>query len=115
MSRLASGLRPWVWQRASAVYLLFYTVAAVVVLVAWPPASHEAWRSLMARPAVSAATAGFFWALLVHAWVGGRDVLIDYARPQALRLVLLALLGLFLGGAGLWALGILFDLHVGIG
>ncbi len=113
MSRRAQGLRAWLWQRGSAVYLLLYTLV-VGVLLSWrPPASHEAWRAWMAQPAMTLATAIFVWALLVHAWVGGRDVLIDYARPLALRLTLLAILGLMLGASGLWALKALLNLHLG--
>lgn len=113
MSRHAQGLRAWIWQRGSAIYLLVYLLIVGVMLWWHPPASHEAWRAWMAQPAMTVATAIFFWALLIHAWVGGRDVLIDYARPLALRLALLAVLALMLGASGLWALQALLSLHMG--
>lgn len=113
MTRRAQGLRAWIWQRGSAIYLLVYLLVAGVMLWWRPPMSHEAWRALMAQPAMTLATAIFFGALLIHAWVGGRDVLIDYARPFALRLVLLSVLALMLGASGLWALKALLNLHLG--
>jgi succinate dehydrogenase / fumarate reductase membrane anchor subunit len=113
VSRRAQGLRAWLWQRGSAIYLLVYVLVAGVLLLWRQPSSHEAWRAWMAQPAMTLATAVFFWALLIHAWVGGRDVLIDYARPLSLRLALLAILGLMLGASGLWALKALLTLHLG--
>lgn len=113
MSRRAQGLRPWLWQRLSAIYLLIYVLAAGAALAWRPPLSHDAWRAWMAQPLMTLATAIFFWALLVHAWVGGRDVLIDYVRSLPLRLALLAALGLMLGASGLWAYKALLTLHLG--
>ena len=46
-------------------------------------------------------------AVLLHGWVGMRDVVRDYVRRLWLRLLLLSLIGLLLTGCGLWALHIL--------
>ncbi|WP_347338030.1 succinate dehydrogenase, hydrophobic membrane anchor protein [Chromatium okenii] len=40
--------------------------------------------------------------LLAHAWVGIRDVLIDYVHQLALRLSLLMLFGFIFIASGLW-------------
>jgi len=45
----------------------------------------------------------FVVALLLHAWVGMRDILIDYVQPVALRVGLLAAVGLGLVACALWA------------
>jgi succinate dehydrogenase hydrophobic membrane anchor protein len=57
-----------------------------------PPHSYPAWRAWLVNSGVSIATGVFFAALLAHAWVGVRDVIIDYVHPEALRVCLLALL-----------------------
>ncbi len=111
MNRRARGLRAWLWQRLSAVYLLGYTLFAVAACAIAPPASYDAWRAWMADPFVGLATALFFGALLLHAWVGMRDVIIDYAGALSLRLALLAVTALVLAGAGLWVLQALYSLH----
>jgi succinate dehydrogenase / fumarate reductase membrane anchor subunit len=50
------------------------------------------------------ATAGFILALVAHAWVGMRDVILDYIKPVGLRLALLSLTAVLLAGSSLWAL-----------
>lgn len=111
MSRRASGLRAWLWQRLSAVYLLGFTAYAAIRLGTCPPQSYDEWHAWMAAPFVALATALFFGALLIHAWVGVRDVIIDYVHALSARLALLALTALGLIGAGLWALKALYSLN----
>lgn len=111
MNRRAQGLRAWLWQRLSAVYMLAYLVYAGISLGYHPPQSYPEWRGWMADPLAGLATALFFAALLLHAWVGTRDVIIDYVGALAARLALLTLAGLGLAGAGLWVLKILYSLH----
>ena len=101
MKRAISGLRAWLLQRLSALVMLAYLVAALLRLAADPPQGHAQWQALMHTPAVSLATLLAFGALLLHAWVGARDVLMDYVKPLPLRIGLMTLLVLLLGGSGL--------------
>ncbi len=73
-----------------------------------PPASYEAWRAWVGNPAVSVGTFLFSAALLTHAWVGLRDVTLDYVKPLAVRIAVLALIALALFGAGAWTFQILW-------
>ena len=52
-------------------------------------------------------------ALLLHAWVGIRDVLIDYVPPLAARLTLLTLFGLGFVASGIWALQVILLARAG--
>jgi len=109
MNQQLSGLRAWLVQRLSALYmLLFLPLFLGAAMVAGSGNSFVAWRSFVARPAVGIGLALFFLALLLHAWVGVRDVILDYAgqRP-GLRLVLLSLLGLWLLVLALWLLKVI--------
>ena len=105
-SRL-SGLGAWLMQRLSAVALLLFAV----VLVSSLPASidHAAWRGFWGRPPVALATALFVAALLVHGWVGMRDVILDYVKPFALRLLMLMAVGGWLLALGLWSAWLLLE------
>jgi succinate dehydrogenase / fumarate reductase, membrane anchor subunit len=94
-------------QRISAVYLALFTVFIAFYFLLGAPASYAEWHAWMARPLVGMMWALFFVALLAHAWVGIRDVLMDYAKPTGLRLALLALLGLALIALGYWSLQVL--------
>lgn len=110
MSRRAPGLRAWMWQRATSIYMALFVIVAGAWLLVDAPGSHAEWRASMSWLPVNLATAIFFWALLIHAWVGARDVLLDYVAPQALRLALLAVLALWLAASGLWVLRVLYAL-----
>lgn len=105
MNTVLSGLRAWTWQRISAVGLALYLVWAIAVLASGP--THDELRALLGSPLAFAATGLFFVLLIVHAWVGIRDVVLDYVHPFALRIAVLILLGLYLAGCGLWALAVL--------
>jgi len=54
-----------------------------------------------------------FWlALLLHGWVGIRDVLMDYISIFALRLLLLSLFGLFFIAMFVWSVSVLLGVVV---
>ncbi len=103
MSRTATGLRAWVVQRASAVYLGLFLGYLLVHWIVAPPADYAAWQAWVGHPVMGTALLGFVVALLLHAWVGMRDILIDYVQPTALRIALLAAVGLGLLACALWA------------
>lgn len=111
MSRALQGLRSWLLQRLTAVYLLLYLVFFLIHLLIGHGGGYEAWRGWLARPVTAVATVLFFTALLFHAWIGLRDVVMDYVHPFAWRLSLLALIGTGLLSMGLWVLLIMIPLH----
>lgn len=111
MSRTLHGLRSWLLQRLTAVYLLIYMMYFLIHLVVTPGRGYEAWRGWLSLPVPAIAMLLFFTALLFHAWVGLRDVVMDYVHPFAWRLTLLALIGAGLLSMGLWVLLIMVPLH----
>ena len=106
-----SGLRAWLVQRVTALYMLFFIVFLLVHFLRTPAASYPAWHAWMLSPAISIATLVFFIALLAHTWIGMRDVILDYVKPLAVRVFALALLGFFLIGLGTWVIRILWTAH----
>jgi len=108
LSRPTHGLRDWLLQRISAVYLAGFLVFLITHIVLNPAPDYETWRAWFAHPLMTVASAGFVLAVLLHGWVGMRDVVLDYVRRLPLRLLLLSLIGLLLTGCGLWALRVLF-------
>jgi succinate dehydrogenase / fumarate reductase membrane anchor subunit len=109
MNRRSHGLRAWILQRLSAIYMAIYLVFFVFHVFIYPPQTYYDWSGWLSGPIVSISTALFFVALLVHAWVGTRDVVMDYVKSLALRLSLLSLIGLILLACGLWVLRILLQ------
>jgi succinate dehydrogenase / fumarate reductase membrane anchor subunit len=107
MSHQVTGLRAWLLQRLSALYLSGYLLWALVYFSLHPVNDYAAWRALWMQPSMAIGTALLFIALLVHAWVGVRDVILDYVRPPLLRLSLLALLWGWLLVLAVWLARIL--------
>ena len=107
MRRAVTGLRAWLVQRISAVYMLLFILFLLLHLLVDPPHDYLAWRDWIRSPGVSIAAFVFFAALLMHAWVGVRDVLMDYVHPLALRVSALALLGFSLTAIAAWVVRIL--------
>ena len=104
--RASSGLRSWLLQRLTALYIVVFLIIFAMV---WggQPISFEIWRAWVAHPAANIALVLFVFALLMHAWIGGRDVMIDYLKSVAARYVLLIIFALTLVILGLWSLRIL--------
>lgn len=105
--RQMTGLRAWILQRLTALYLLGYLPYIVVAALIHRPADYAGWHAMMSQPLTASANLLFVAAVLVHCWVGVRDVVLDYIPNVTLRLALLALLGLWLVGLGLWAARVL--------
>lgn len=101
--RPSAGLRTWLLQRLSATYI---TIFLIVFAVAWggEPVTYEVWHAWVAHPVSNIALILFIFALLLHAWVGVRDVIMDYVNSVPLRYVLLIGFGLSFIGLGLWTL-----------
>lgn len=107
MSRQASGLRAWVLQRITGAYIALFVLYLAGVFLFAAPADGTAWRAWVGSPWVSITGMLFFLAVLLHAWVGVRDILIDYVWHTGARVALLALVALVLVGSGLWAAQVL--------
>ena len=102
MRAVASGARAWLLQRLTAVYMLLFLVLVLAQFAADGPSSYEAWRNWVGAAGMRIAILLFVAAMLLHAWVGLRDVAMDYVHPPALRIGVLALVGTGLAAAGAW-------------
>lgn len=96
MRRLHGSLRPWALQRLTAVVVGVLALALLWALLADPPRSAAQWRAQLADPLISTAIVVLALAVAGHAWVGLRDVVIDYGRPAATRAVLMSVIGIAL-------------------
>ena len=102
------GLSGWLAQRVSAVVMAAYTLIFVGVLLTRGPLDYASWKGLFAPGWMRFATFLFAASVLVHAWIGMRDIWMDYIKPTGLRLALEALTVLLLAGCGAWAVQILW-------
>jgi len=102
------GLKDWIAQRATAVIMALYTVIIVAAIVVVAPADFEAWRGMFACGPIKFATFVFFLSLFYHAWIGVRDIWMDYIKCAGLRLTLHVLTIVVLVGYVGWMASILW-------
>ena len=102
------GLADWLLQRLTAVVMALYTVLFGGWLLLGPPPDHAGWKALFSGTFVRLATMFFVAALLYHAWVGMRDIVMDYVKPTGMRLALQAVIGGGLVIQLIWAASILW-------
>jgi succinate dehydrogenase / fumarate reductase membrane anchor subunit len=93
----------WVIQRATSVYLLVMLSYLLIHFIFDAPADHAALVGWASQPLVAMALLLLVPVVLMHAWVGIRDVLIDYVHVLGLRITLLSLFAFVFVASGLWA------------
>ena len=82
------GLRDWLAQRVTAIVMAIYTLLFLVVLLVAPQMDFAVWRSLFAPQWMKFATLLFLTSLYLHAWIGVRNIFMDYSKSSGLRVVL---------------------------
>ena len=102
------GLRDWLAQRVTAVVMAIYTVLLVVMLFKMPQFDYPSWKALWSVPWMRYATLLFLVSLFLHAWIGMRNIFMDYIKNTGLRVVLYSLVILSLVAYGAWAVQILW-------
>ena len=110
MSRPTHGLRDWLLQRLTAIYLALFLGYLLLHFLIKPQHNFQEWQDWLTHPAMVIATALFILAVLVHGWVGMRDVVLDYVRSIRLRISILSLIALILIGWGIWAFRLLVQI-----
>ncbi|MBL8481590.1 MAG: succinate dehydrogenase, hydrophobic membrane anchor protein [Rhodocyclaceae bacterium] len=97
------GLKDWLGQRITAVVMALYTLLFAVQALGLPEMNYANWRAMFAGGFMRFATFLFFACLFYHAWVGVRDIYMDYVKPAGIRLALHAITALLLIGYLGWA------------
>jgi succinate dehydrogenase / fumarate reductase, membrane anchor subunit len=104
------GLRDWLSQRVTAVLMALFTLAVLVQVLLPGDLDYDRWAGIFSRQWMKVLTFVVIVSLLVHAWVGVRDIFMDYIKPVALRLVLQVFAIVWLVGCAGWAIQVLWRL-----
>lgn len=107
MTHHPNGLKPWLLQRISAAYLGAFLIYTMVSLLVCGELDYEQWHGWLSHPAMSIATLLFILSLMVHGWVGMRDIILDYVSNTGVRLIILTGVGFLLVACGIWSFQIL--------
>ncbi len=112
MSRVVTGarygMRDWLVQRVTAVIMSVYTVIVLAVLLGGVPISYAVWKDLFTQGWMRVATLLFAASLAWHLWVGVRNILMDYVKPDGLRLTLQVMVLLTIAAYLGWTIQILW-------
>ncbi|MES2354152.1 MAG: succinate dehydrogenase, hydrophobic membrane anchor protein [Pseudomonadota bacterium] len=104
------GLKDWLIQRVTAVLIVVYTFIVAGLLFTRLPLDYDGWRSLFVPQWFRIITLMFLLAVFWHAWIGMRDILMDYIKPTGIRLGLQVLVVLALVAYSFWSMMILWSL-----
>jgi succinate dehydrogenase / fumarate reductase membrane anchor subunit len=104
------GLRDWLMQRVSAVVMAAYALFLGGWLLWHAPVGHAAWTALFASNVMRSFTLLALLALFFHAWVGVRDIVMDYVNPAGVRLLIHVLVILALMLYAIWSVQILWGM-----
>lgn len=104
------GMRLWLSQRLTAVYMAIYLLVMTLTLFITKPAQYAAWQALASHWLFKLSTVVFFLCLVIHAWLGIRDVLRDYVFNLTMRAYLQVIVELLLAGYFIWFCSIVWPI-----
>ena len=105
------GLRDWLAQRVTAALMALFTLLVLLqIIFSRGPMGYEKWAGIFSPQWMKTLTFVVIVALLYHAWVGMRDIWMDYIKPVGLRLALQVFSIVWLVACAGWAIEVLWRL-----
>jgi succinate dehydrogenase / fumarate reductase, membrane anchor subunit len=101
------GLAGFIGQRVTSIVLTLW-IFLVGVSMLFGPLSYDTWAALFAPLWMKIVTLIALFSLLYHAWVGMRNIWMDYIQPVGVRLSLETITILWLIACGVWSVQILW-------
>ncbi len=104
------GLRDWLAQRVTALLMALFTLLVLVQLLLPGELGYDRWAGIFAAQWMKVLTFVVILSLAFHAWVGVRDILMDYVKPVGMRLLIQVATIVWLVGCAGWAVQVLWRL-----
>jgi len=82
------GLRDWLVQRITAVVMVFFVLFVVGDLLMQPQVDYDVWTRLFSNNVTRSFALLFLLSLFYHAWIGIRDIVMDYIKLASVRLLI---------------------------
>lgn len=105
------GIGSWLLQRVTAIVMLLLLIlflGLIVFLTHKADASFISWQIMFHQTWLKVCMTVFFVALLLHAWVGVRDIWMDYVKCAKLRLTLHTLTVLWLVASFIYTIKVIW-------
>ena len=105
------GSRDWLSQRVTAGLMALFTLVVLGQLIFFKgPIDYYKWAGIFSAQWMKVLTFVIIVALALHAWVGVRDIWMDYVKPVGLRLALQVFSIVWLLGCAGWAVQVIWRL-----
>lgn len=108
MSLGGKGIRDWIIQRVTAVFLAGYTFFLLYFWLTHTNLPALDWQGLFSGLGMKVLTFLALVTLLIHAWIGIWTIITDYVHAYCIRMILLSVVGFSLVGYLGWGLVILW-------
>jgi succinate dehydrogenase / fumarate reductase membrane anchor subunit len=104
------GLRDWLAQRVTALLMALFTLLVLLQILLPGELGYDRWAGIFAAQWMKVLTFVVILSLAYHAWVGVRDILMDYVKPVGVRLLGQVFTIVWLLGCAGWAVQVLWRL-----
>jgi succinate dehydrogenase / fumarate reductase membrane anchor subunit len=104
------GLRDWLSQRITGALMALFTIVLLLQLLLGGPLGYDRWAAIFSSQWMRVLTFAVIMSLAWHAWVGVRDIWMDYVKPVGMRLLLQVASIVWLVGCAGWAVQVLWRL-----
>ena len=102
------GLRDWMAQRATSMLMAIFTVVVVAQVLFGGPLDYYRWAAIFSAQWMKVLTFVVIVSLMVHVWVGMRDIWMDYIKPVGARLGLQVFTMVWLIACAGWSIQVLW-------
>ena len=104
------GLRDWLSQRITASLMALFTLVVIAQVLLPGSMGYDKWAGIFSHQWMKVLTFVVIIAMLMHVWVGVRDVLMDYVKAVGARLTLQVATIVWLVGCAGWAIQVIWRL-----
>lgn len=94
--RVFSGQIAWLMQRLTALFMVATLLVFFIVIIFDVLPDYSSWKAFVTSGHGATILFVSYLAICTHAWVGARDILLDYVKPIPLRLALLVAISIML-------------------
>lgn len=102
------GLLDWLIQRVTAVVMAVYILLVIALLLILSPYDYTSWKAIFSNQWIRIVTFLSFISLCWHAWIGVRNILMDYIYKTSIRLTIQVLVIFSLFFYAVWAIEIIW-------
>ena len=102
------GWKDWLAQRVTAVIMLLFSIVIIGFFMLKGSVAYADWKELFRSQLFRILALLFQLSVYYHAWIGIKDVLMDYIKPAGLKVGLQVAVLLFLFGCTIWSATIIW-------